>query len=583
MTKYRCGWRGAIWNKESPDIVLFYRSTSLCVMKYTHSLFVFFLVLIPLCSFAQEQKQMSDPLDMKPVGWNKVLCMKNGNTLLFHFEPNKPLIVYVFDSSHRLVATQKQNLRLFDVTVLKTSLLKGLFEVNEEAVLFIDQEHLGKHELVCARFNGTDGELIMEKQAGDSHSTALPTNFYVMKSATDDGYEILFATDNVPFRKCDLHVSYYNNKYEATRDVTIPVSRDEYDLLTITGADCSAAGTCITACLKQQSDNSTQHEKFREADRGNTYTHFLFTFFIPINSNTVRTGSYNLGANIFPYYTGFTYNPFVGTLNMLMFSYIPVTFKVGLERQPGAVMASLFLNFDTVSMVAKNNWLHHQLANASMHIQARYAKSFEGVPVKMFTNVYGLTTIVSESLAQHKEIEKQGLVGHENYLGNICITQLDDEGKEIWGTVLPKSQYYKGYYEYYEPYRESGSLQFTDLFGPEEPEQVYSRQFVGTNSYTCNRDYYVIYNDKDKNFSNSIKDPGDTVYDFSRTNACYYKLGKGKVVTKHYVFGTPAENEYKCSFIEGADFDAKRGVYAALVQYKKNEEVSLRMAWSHLE
>jgi len=223
------------------------------------------------------------------------------------------------------------------------------------------------------------------------------------------------------------------------------------------------------------------------------------------------------------------------------------------------------------------------MANVYYQAQTDSTKLFDGIPLKMFTNEYGLTTVVYESFAIRGVTETSVLYGHENFMGNICITQIDDTGKELWGTVLPKAQYYKSYHDYCYPYMLSKKEQDNMIFAYEASEQVYNRQFVSLNAYTRNRDYYIIYNDKDKNFNNSMSAPGDTVYDFGRTNACYYKLGRGKVVTKHYVFGTPAENEYTCSFIEGADFDAKRGVYAALVQYKKNDEVSLRMAWSHLE
>ena len=76
--------------------------------------------------------------------------------------------------------------------------------------------------------------------------------------------------------------------------------------------------------------------------------------------------------------------------------------------------------------------------------------------------------------------------------------------------------------------------------------------------------------------------PGDTTYKFEQTNAVCYRISNKKEITKHYLFGEPQKDEYLSCFTEGACFDEKRGVYAALVQYKQGDNTSLRMAWSHL-
>ena len=552
-------------------------------MKYTHSLFVFFLVLIPLCSFAQEQKQMSDPLDIKPVGWNKVLCMKNGNTLLFHFEPNKPILISVFDSSHLLVATQKHSLRYFDESQLPHTEMKGLYEVGGEAVLFTDQERLNKHVLIRDRFNSSNGTLIEDKIIGESPSSSKRTDFMVVKNGAEDAYQVLSSTDDAPFKKCDVHLSFYNNKHEVIKDMPIPVKRKEFGYFKLVSMESLPEGVCLTIAMMTVIENGTNHGLNSNANTLTMYDHTLYAYFIPIGSNIVKEKGLDLKRDVYPYYSNCTFNRFVNNLNLLLFSYFPYNRKEGLDYQPAAMQSSLFLSIDTEYMSVKHSWIKNDMANVYYKAKTDSTKLFDGIPIKMFTNEYGLTTVIYEAFVRHGIPENKVLYGHENFLGNICITQFDDTGKELWGTVLPKAQYYKSYQDYYSPYMLSKKTQDNSMFDFDDPEQVYNRQFVSVNTYTRNRDYYIIYNDKDKNFNNSMKAPGDTVYNFSATNTCYYKLGRGKVVTKHYVFGTPAENEYKCSFIEGADFDAKRGVYAALVQYKKNDEVSLRMAWSHLE
>ena len=64
-------------------------------------------ILAPL-AYGQENKyDLGAPIALKQTGWNKVLCMKNGNTMLFNLDRNMPVTVKVFDSSHKEKASQK--------------------------------------------------------------------------------------------------------------------------------------------------------------------------------------------------------------------------------------------------------------------------------------------------------------------------------------------------------------------------------------------------------------------------------------------------------------------------------------------
>jgi len=71
--------------------------------------------------------------------------------------------------------------------------------------------------------------------------------------------------------------------------------------------------------------------------------------------------------------------------------------------------------------------------------------------------------------------------------------------------------------------------------------------------------------------------------DFAVTNTCFYKINRKDSVSKHYLYKTPRAGEYRTGFIEGADFDEKRGVYASLIQYNKDTHVSLCMTWTKLD
>ena len=180
------------------------------------------------------------------------------------------------------------------------------------------------------------------------------------------------------------------------------------------------------------------------------------------------------------------------------------------------------------------------------------------------------------------ENDKRAIGKFNTYLGNIAITQYNDDGKELWGCVLPKMSCYQGVSGFYNPVLFTQKNQSQEMFG-DLPEQVYNRQFFATNTYCRNRCFYMLFNDHNSNLNSTLKNVGETFYGPDKTNTFYYKINRKKEISKSYVFGTPAADEYISSFTEGADFVEQNGMYAALVSYKKGDNISLRMAWSLLD
>ncbi len=546
--------------------------------------FLFFIAcLIAYASYSQTQNWgLSGPVDIRETGVNKVLCMKNGNTMLFHFEQGKQVIVKVFDTTRKEIANERHIFSLLDATKLQDAIFKGLYDMNGEAVLFMVQERLGKYVLMRLRFDGVKGTLLEEKIAGESPGQSKRTQFFVMKDKEDDGYTIFFCTDIPQFKDCKLNLAYYNNKHEMIREVPLTPNRKEYDALDVIGAEWQPAGICVTLDLRKQLVNETSHEDVNNSTMA-VYKHNLHFFYIPKGGTTALTKVIEAGKEIYPYYSNFTYNPYVQSVNQLVLSYREYFYRFGTELRPAAVKASLFVSLDAQNMDVKYKWVKNEKANVYYQQQTDSTKLFEGLPVFMFTNENGLSTAIFRSFNRSTETESFNNQSVSNsYLGNFCITQFDDEGSELWGTVLPVAQYAKSYRHFYYADELGKRWQTQSLMG-DLPEQVYNRQFLSQNVYAKNKNFYIVYNDYDKNFNNNIAHPGDTVYGFAATNACYYKMDRQKNITKHHLFGEGNTKEYYCSFIEGADFDEPRGVYATLVQYREGDKTSLRMGWSKLE
>lgn len=545
--------------------------------------YLFLTVSIILFSFfecyAQYGYTLSPPLGLDEVGINKVLCLKNGNTMLFHFQINKPIKTFVFDSSYKRIYTATVPCQKLDVFMLTTTVFKGMYEINEEAVLFFEQQNSGRHALIRLRFDTKNGKLIDEVTMGRSKSLAKPTRFFVVKHKADSGYQVLYAQDAMQFQKCDIHLCYYTPQHKVYRDVPLVFDRKKYHFMNVTGVDADEKGTCVTLGLSNLLVNGTGITM----ESSPVYEHFLQVFYVPKDSTRTLQRTADLSTELIPYYTQYTNNPFASSINLLMLSYRDAVYRYGIEMRPTQFVANLLFRFDDQSLAGGYSWLNNKLANNWLKEQTDTTDYFSGFPLKMTTNSNGLSTVISESYNRYINTETYSRSQvFETFLGNICITQYDDEGKEIWGRVLPKSQYYKSYRHYYRPVDMAKKWQQQAMFN-DLPPQVYERQFMSANVCVNGDDTYIVYNDCGKNFSNNIAEPGDTVFTSVLSNACYYRMNKKKEITKHYLMGEPMLKEYKSCFIEGSDFDESRSRFASVVRYKRSGYVSLRLMWAKLQ
>ena len=537
------------------------------------------LMLIAGSAPGKENFVISPPTLLSENGINKVLCMKSGYTLLFHFEINKPLTVIVYDSLHNRVANRTVASDLLDAILLPTSSFKGLYEINGEAVLFLQQQRMGRHTLIRLRFNARSGQLTAEDRVGRSHGIAKPMRFFVLRNKVEDGYAILFAEDIPQFRKCAIQLAYYNKIHTEYKRVYLDPGRKNYDFLTVTGAEALPQGICVSLGLSTMLVNGTGTSTESTA----RYNHYLHVFYIPDGSDQPISRKADLSTEILPYYTTCSYNPFAGTINVLLLSYREAFYRYGVEMRPTAFISNLLFRLDEHDLTGNYSWLRNKLANSLLLEKTDTAAMFAGLPVRIITNNNGLSTIVSESYDRYMNAENYTRSrAFETYLGSICITQVDDTGREIWGTVLPRSQYYRSYRHYYRPVdlakRWQEQAMFNDL-----PPQITERQFLSAAVYNRGDNYYIIYNDCGKNIRNTIASPGDTLYASELANACYYRMDRKHEVTKEYLLGEPLSKEYKSCYVEGGDFDEQRGVYASLIRYKRGSYVSLRMAWVTLD
>ncbi len=518
-------------------------------------------LFIAFSAFAQAQtSQISKPLDIGLKGWNRVLYMNNGNAMLFHFEPSHTIQVKVFDSARKEKSNKGDKYNVLYSFNTNPPVIKGVFEINGEAVLFIDQEINSKHCLIRLRYDAASGRLIEEKMIAESRSANKRMEFYVIKYKDEENYAILFSTDISHPRSSDIYVVYFDKTHNAIKEVQLEVDRKKYDYLKVLCADAQPNGVLVTLELDKTKVYSISPRDAPLTEGSAVYDHFLRFFYIPKDSSKPLTNLINVTEEVYPRFGFYTYNSFARTLNFLLYNSHLISYLYSPNSLKAEITSTLFLKMDEGNLSTALQQLKNNMANTHLKSETDTLQYFAGIPIKMVTNENGLTTIFSEAAITHNDLNSVSRYDTSNSIMRAGITQTDDDGKELWGTVLPCGQHY--------------SLM---------PRASYSYHFTAIRPYSYGKDFFIVYNDYDHNLNNSLKDPGYIINDYENTNAFYYKINNKKEVTKNYLFGAPAKNEFICVFTDAEYFNERTGEYAALIQYKKGESVSVRMAWSKLK
>jgi hypothetical protein len=396
-----------------------------------------------------------------------------------------------------------------------------------------------------------------------------------------DSYQILSCTDIPQYEKCDLHVNYFNNKHELVKNTPLPLDRKKYDYVDLLDAESTPGGLNILMTFYNISQNATSGTSAGKIGSPTIYDHIIGIYFVPNDSNTVLSTTVDLSTDTYPFYAFYTENPLSNALNVLLLSYREIAFKEGLEWQPAEWMKQMIFKIDHRNLNHINiKKFEQNYANYYIKSQTDPKASFEGLPIKMATNRSGESSVVSVEYS--RKSESAGRIGSFfSYIRDIAITRLDGGNSENDAIVLPLNQALSSRTGFYNPYDLSHKGQIQKLFTT--TEDSYNRQFLIANVLTHNDTLILIYNDNPENFDNSINKPGDTVYDFRHTNACYNMVTESNKVTKKKLFGNAAPTEFKNVFIEGAFFDEQRNTYAALTRCQSGNAATLCMSWSHFE
>lgn len=511
--------------------------------------------------------ELSAPIDIPQLGWDKVMMMSNGNTLLFHLQPRKGIVVKTFNKERKEISSLKHICNVIDINALDRSWLKGFYEINGEAVMFITQFIENRETLVRLHFSAENGKLLKEEKLIQSPSFQNKTSCFVIRNENVDGYSIFCFKNLELYPKEELKLIKYSSDHKVIKELSITeLGMDSIHYAKMVSADMDKNGSiCVTLQMSKIKYYPDILDKY------------LVSCYVPADADKVVIMRTELEPTMEAYYTHYRVNPFTHRLNIMLTTERLAVLKDGIKPMVETWYKPYMLIYDESnlnSMVSKPV-VNQRGSNYRQQLTGK-ASDFRPAPVRMFTNDNGVTTLVSEEHVNNALWK--GVRSDYTYLGQIGLTQLNDDGEETWGIVLPRAHYL----EYnVAPYEHAMKGSFKTLFAGLH-EKTYDEQFSSVDCFTANRNFYIIYNDAKDNLKKTLSDNIDTVYSYKFTEGILQRVGRKKEMLRTFLLGEPKENESRSVMLESSDFDEKTHTYAALVLYRKDNKYDLHIAWCHL-
>lgn len=543
---------------------------------------IIFLLLFQMavCCSAQTSYLVSDPIDIPQEGWNKVLTVSNGNTLLFHFEPRKGILVKVFDSTHKEVASHKHLCKILDINQLDQAIIRGIYDINGEADLFIEQSYFNNNTLILLRINALDGTLIEERKLVQSASFANKSRYSVLKCRNESGYSVFCMKNLVTHPDDTAELLRFNDKHELIGRVPFNVDTKPYDYAYLVDADIDRFNGAIGISLQlAKKEVSGIH---------------------PVFSRDLLAGYLPAGQSVFSYkllklpqdppnvystvlYGRFAYSAALQQANLVILSRTSYAYQDGIASGVHTNLNSLFIGMGDSGLHAA--WLaNDKIAEYAKAYYRDTLATYNGVPTQIFSDDAGNSTVIYEEYAAENTVE-QGQNRMRTSLGNTGIAMYNAAGQEVWGMALPKAQSLRSYMSAgYIAERHS----FKYLFRGHRPDD-YEKQFASIDCYSNKNSYYIFYNDFASNAADAEDSVLKTVYQynfenaFDNTNAFYYKVDQNREVKKYFLFGIPEKGQSKANFLESADYDERNNTYTTLLLFREGKKATCHIAWCKME
>lgn len=504
--------------------------------------------------YAQDSTySISTPIEIPKEGWNKVVQLRNGNTVLLHFENKKGIVVKVFDKDRKEIASKKHLCTILDINGLDKAYFDGVYDINGEAVMFATQDVDNARTLIKLRFDGKTGALLAEEKAVTSKSFKSMTTAYVLKPSNREGYSLVTYHNDDAFDSLNVTVIQLNDRHETVQEVAYHLDYSKkYDMVRYISSSAGEDGSVIFVL-----------EASKIIQQGGTINKTLLMGYLPANGDKVLIKPINLPPNTTVRDLEYAHNPLN---NNLHFIYSTVE---GYVPEENGIRGNITAAYDESLLLMPpglNGLIRKNLDNvkAAEYLGAQKADSLLRNGVQYFNMDDDGNTIIVARERNYKDIIGKKENAGKRY-GRIIITKYDPAGNELWATVIPKSHCVKEDQRYPTAFRRTSRL-----------------SLESTLQVSTGNKFFIFHNDVESNFDKTVSSPIDAYDDHYVTNCYYYSIDRDNNVKKERLFPF-VEGAYKQIYPNSADYNHANKMLALLVHSNKGTEETFHIAWKKLE
>lgn len=527
-------------------------------------------------------------------GANRLLLLKNGSTLYFHFTPSDGIRAVVYDANHKQKAQTTLTGKTWEDRDMKRSELKGLYEINSQAVIFLQQVNKKTPALYRIVVDPQTGRVVKEDQIGElptygfgagyamAFGRVKPDDFYVEKDPGSDYYAVVQFHGFSKETDARIEVVHYSPDHQELNRAFLTAPGGKYKYLDYQAIYVHGADYVFIASYAYNSEKGKDAKlviaslakgakafQQQELDYTEGYRSVQSGLVYDAPNNVIRLITITSAANL-EHESGIKYH---GREYVLSLAYIdPVKLQV-----------------------THHNYLEDTYINDYAKAHLGFKHDYVGMPQDFVLNPDGTATILLEELKQiyHSTSSFSATGGfsssssgyYTTEFNEIGVAKIDALGQEIGGYAVPKSQEGNGYFSYWRNYRRDRgewSFRTNGLMGNHTLAPFFSYQYMHPQQTE-----YIIFNDYNKNIRNnseSYRDKKEMHYASETSTVCVRHNAVGKT-DKFFLYGDPGDEDINRYTILESTIRTQDHKKMVTIMVEKNgrKDAQAHVAWIDFE
>lgn len=550
------------------------------------------LSILCLCSVAQTQKKDKSGGFEEPMGWCKLVQLKNGNTCLLEFTKKEGIHSVLYDTLRKKIAGSSAKLPTTLIAdKLGYHIISGIYEINGDVVVFFQKAEDRTPVMIRLIIDGKTGKLKSEEKIAELEKMTMKDAYAmafggmdvpdirIVKDPESDYYAMIRYNTTAPETKDRIEVFHFNpehkvinkanytspnNKYKYTRYLNAYVHKHEYVVIgTYAFNTDKSGGDDARFYISQLSKGKTTFQQ-KELE----FTKYW---------KKVRAE--------------FVYNPVKNLIHMIIVTGVDVvssttehrteTNAVGVTRTSSEVKSAeielqlYFQNFKpgTLSLekpfgpdfTKLNEYYRSNLGNKD---------DFHGSIQGTFVDKKGDLVLMYQRTTV--KMNNGAIVG--TFLEDVALLSMSAEGKTVNGAVFPYYSYTSGDHSEFNANKIRSGFRPANNFDDKglANEQYFSIDFVSTDKAN-----YLLFNNLPKNVEAGEADKIKLVKAIGATTAVKYTYGGGQL-KRDYLFKKPKEkNDVEFCLFAASSYNPAKKTYATI--FTDPEKKKSAIVWIKLD